>query len=128
MSRAKKRGIYFLIFGILFAVEIYIAVFVHDAFVRPYLGDVLVVGVVYCFIRIFLPERVVLLPLYVFIFALTIEILQLFDFAGRIGLENKILRIILGSVFDWKDIGCYAVGCAVIAAVDCIRFGVAERS
>ena len=50
-------------------IEVLIAIYVHDAFVRPYIGDVLVVVVIYTFIRIFVPERCKLLPLYVFIFA-----------------------------------------------------------
>jgi Protein of unknown function (DUF2809) len=121
MSKVKKRGIYFLIFLLLLTVEIFIAIFAHDEFVRPYIGDILAVGVVYYFIRIFLPERVALLPLYVFIIALTVEILQFFDFAGLIGSENKILKIIAGSVFDWKDITCYAIGCAIIAVIDVFK-------
>lgn len=127
MSNAKKRVIYFLIFIMLLAVEIYIGVFVHDEFVRPYLGDVLVVGVVYYFIRIFLPDGAVLLPLYVFLFALAVEILQLFNFADLIGIENRILKIILGSVFDWKDICCYAVGCVIIAVIDFVKFRIQKH-
>src|SRR5690349_4300728 len=128
MSRVKKRGIYFLIFLMLLTVEIFIAIFVHDELVRPYIGDILAVGVVYYFIRIFLPERVALLPLYVFIIALTVEILQFFDFAGLIGSENKILKIIAGSVFDWKDIACYAIGCAIIAVIDVFKLKVTKRA
>lgn len=124
MSRVKKRSIYFLIFLLLLIIEIFIAIFVHDEFVRPYIGDILAVGVVYYFIRIFLPERVVLLPMYVFIIALTIEILQFFNFAGLIGPENTILKIIAGSVFDWKDIICYAIGCAIVAVIDVFKLKV----
>ena len=41
---------------ILLLTEVLIALYVHDAFVRPYIGDVLVVIVIYTFIRIFVPE------------------------------------------------------------------------
>ena len=49
MSHARRR--YGLVFLLLLGVEIVIALFVHDRFVRPYLGDVLVVWVVYGFRR-----------------------------------------------------------------------------
>ena len=57
-------------------IEVLIAIYVHDAFVRPYIGDVLVVVVIYTFIRIFVPVRCKLLPLYVSIFAALVEVLQ----------------------------------------------------
>ena len=37
-----KRFSYFLIFCSLMAVEVCIALFVHDSFIRPYVGDMLV--------------------------------------------------------------------------------------
>lgn len=128
MSIMKKRGIYLLMLILLLAVEVFIAVFVHDQWVRPYLGDVLVVGVVYCFIRSFLPERIVLLPLYVFLFAVAVEILQLFHLADLIGVQNRVLKSILGSTFDWKDIGCYAIGCVILAGIDYIRYRRTKRA
>ncbi|GHO42235.1 DUF2809 domain-containing protein [Ktedonospora formicarum] len=121
MSKGKKRGLYFLMFLLLLTVEILIAIFVHDAFVRPYIGDILAVGGVYSFLRIFLPERVAFLPLYVFLIAFTVEILQFFDVASLIGSENTILQIIVGSVFDWNDITCYAIGCAMIAVLEVLQ-------
>ena len=61
-----KRIGYAIATVILLLIEVLIAIYVHDAFVRPYIGDVLVVVVIYTFIRIFVPERCKLLPLYVF--------------------------------------------------------------
>ena len=49
----KIKLTYFLVFTILLVTEILIALFVHDGFVRPYIGDVLVVGVICAFLRIF---------------------------------------------------------------------------
>ena len=73
-----KRIGYAIATVILLLIEVLIAIYVHDAFVRPYIGDVLVVVVIYTFIRIFVPERCKLLPLYVFIFAALVEALQMF--------------------------------------------------
>lgn len=112
----KKERIKFLLyFIILLIIEIFIALFVHDKFVRPYLGDMLVVVVLYCFIRIFIPRKVGILPLYIFIFAVIIEVLQYFNLIKILGLENNaFLTIVLGSIFDVKDIVCYGIGCIFI--------------
>lgn len=112
----RSRFCYAAAFLLLFCMEVLIALYVHDSFVRPYLGDVLAVIVVYCFVRVFLPERVRLLPLCVFLFAAGVEVLQYFQLVDRLGLaDNRFLRILLGSVFDWKDIVCYTAGCALLA-------------
>lgn len=114
-----KRIVYGAVFLILLFVEVLIALYVHDDFIRPYVGDMLVVIVVYCFVRIFVPEKCRMLPLYVFLFAAGVEILQYFDLVHRMGLENNaVLRIVLGSVFDVKDIFCYALGCVALAGCE----------
>lgn len=112
----RKRLFYIAAFFALVAIEVLIALFVNDNFVRPYVGDVLVVMVIYCFVRIFLPNGVKLLPLYVFAFALAVEIGQYFDVVALLGLENnRFISILLGRTFSVSDIVCYAVGCAVCA-------------
>ena len=115
MSKTKWRILYLSLFLLLFMTELLIAVLIHDEFVRPYLGDVLVVLVIYCLVRIFEPIRWRLLPSFIFLFSAVVEFSQYFDLAQLFGLASyKILRIILGSVFDWKDIVCYAVGCIIL--------------
>lgn len=100
---------------LLLIVEVFIALYVHDDFIRPYIGDVLVVIVIYTFIRIWFPKGIRLLPLYVFLFATGVEVLQYFKLVERLGLENNtFMRIVLGSVFDVKDIICYGVGCILL--------------
>lgn len=122
MSKNKKRIIYFIMTVLIVFTEVMIALFVHDAFVRPYLGDVLAVAAVYSFVRIFIPEKVRLLPLYVFLFAATVEVLQMFDYVSLLGLgESRFFRILLGSVFDIKDVLCYAVGCILLGVFEIIR-------
>ena len=46
-----KRFSYFLIFCSLMAVEVCIALFVHDSFIRPYVGDMLVTLLLCCMAR-----------------------------------------------------------------------------
>ena len=68
-----------LLFLALLATEVLIALFVHDDFVRPYLGDVLVVPVIFYLLRAAFPERIKLLPLYIFLFAAAVEVGQYFN-------------------------------------------------
>lgn len=110
----KKRVLYLLAALLLLLIEVLIALFVHDTVIRPYFGDVLAVIVIYAMVRVWIPERVKLLSLYVFLFAVGVELLQAVDLITVLGLEqNRFLRILVGSVFDGKDIICYGVGCAL---------------
>lgn len=112
---SKKRLIYIILTIILLTVEVLIALFIHDNFIRPYLGDVLVVMAIYTFIRIFIPERVRMLPSYILCFAVLVELMQYFRIVEMLGLqENRFFSVLIGSVFDIKDIICYAVGCTLI--------------
>lgn len=115
---SNMRIKYIVGFLVLLIIEIFIALYIHDDFIRPYIGDVLVVMVLYCLVRIFIPNGVKLMPLYIFVFAAGVEVLQYFSLVEVLGLENnRFLRILIGSVFDIKDIISYGVGCVVITAV-----------
>lgn len=104
---------------ILLLIEVLIALFVHDNFIRPYVGDMLVVIVVYTFVRIFIVQKCNILPLYVFVFAASVEILQYFELVKRLGLsDNRFLRVLIGSVFDIKDIICYGIGCIILGGYE----------
>lgn len=117
----KKRLSYFLIFCSLMAVEVCIALFVHDSFIRPYVGDMLVTLLLCCMARVVIPDQVRLLPLYVFLFAACVEIGQYFDIVALMGLEdNRLISIALGRTFSWLDLVCYTVGCVVASGLDAI--------
>ena len=119
----KKRLSYFLIFCSLMAVEICIAIFVHDSFIRPYVGDMLVTLLLCCMARVVIPDRVRLMPLYVLLFAACVEIGQYVDVVALLGLEdNRIISVALGRTFSWLDLVCYAVGCVAASGLDAILF------
>ena len=106
---------YVATFIILLIVEIYIALFIHDNIIRPFVGDALVVGVIYFFLRSFISKSIKLLPVYIFLFACFIEVSQYFNLILLLHLENfKIARIIIGATFDLNDIFCYFVGTILI--------------
>lgn len=115
MMKRKKRLAYLFATIVLFGIELLIALYVHDRFIRPYVGDVLVVVLLYTFVRIFLPEGVRWLPLYIFLFAAGVEVLQYFRIAELLGLsDNRVLSVVVGSVFDIKDILCYGIGAVIL--------------
>lgn len=106
-----SRRFYAAAFAVLLAAEVCIALFVHDAFVRPYLGDVLVIVLLYCLGRGVLGVRGRWLVPAVTALGVLAECLQYFRLADRLGLaEGSVLRVILGSTFDWKDLLCYLAG------------------
>lgn len=114
VSVRKKRIGYALATIGIFIIELLIALFMRDAFIRPYVGDMLVVVLIYTCIRVVFPEKPRLLPLYVFLFAALIEGLQAVNIVELLGLsDNRFFSILIGTTFDRKDIACYGVGCVL---------------
>jgi len=61
--------------------------------------------------------RPVVVGLGVLVFAIGVEISQLIDFAGLVGLpDTRATRVVFGNAFSWLDIGAYILG-AVFAVV-----------
>ena len=119
MVLKSVRKTYFWIFLGLLLLEIGIALFIHDAFVRPYVGDMLVTLLLCCMARVVFPEKMRLLPLFVFLFAACVEVGQYFDLVALLGLsDNRFISIALGRTFSLIDIVCYAAGCAVAFGLD----------
>lgn len=115
-TNLNLRYIYAIAFLAILVIEVLIALFVRDKFIRPYGGDILVTVLICCFVRIFFPRKVRLLPLWIFIFATAVEIGQYFDFVSLMGLGDiTFFRILLGSTFSLADIICYGAGCLIFA-------------
>ena len=102
--------------GAILATEIYIAVCVKGGFVRHYAGDVLAVILLYALARAIFSVTPSNLPLKIFAFAAALEIAQYFGVVQILGVENKILKVMIGGTFDFADLLCYAAGC-VLAGV-----------
>lgn len=117
--KLKFNKSYFFLFLLLLLIEILIALFVHDSFIRPYIGDLLVVILIYCLIKSFFIVPVLKAAIAVLIFACIIEALQYFNLAHKLGLQHsKVARIIIGSSFDWKDIGVYVAGTFLLLLIE----------
>jgi hypothetical protein len=94
---------YFGLTILFFVIETLIALFVHDSFVRPYLGDVFVVTI----------------AIMVLLFAFVIEFLQLLNIVEKLHLEkSKIAKTVIGTSFSWIDILTYCIGIAIVIVVE----------
>lgn len=110
---------YFILTLVLLVIEVCIALYVHDDFIRPYAGDFLVVIFLYCLVRSFVNIVATTAAVAVLLFAYCIEILQYFHFISLIHLQHSLLaRLILGTSFSWSDLLAYTIGAAVILLVE----------
>ena len=113
----KNRIKYLIIFIIIFIVEVLIAIFLKNGFIRENVGDILVVPCIYSLLRIVVPQKIRFLDLYVLLFSILVEFLQLLNITTILANNNKILKIALGGTFDIKDIISYTIGYVVIVLV-----------
>ena len=113
----KIRLPYIVATVVLLTVEVLIGAFVHDDFVRPFVGDALVTALLCATGRIVLP-RWRWLPLAVLVFSFAVELVQLFQLDRVLGVEGTAIGTAIGSTFDIADLICYAVGCLLFFACE----------
>jgi hypothetical protein len=110
---------YFFLAILLFVIEVVIALFARDSFVRPYVGDYLVVILIYCAVRTVLKSSVCKVAVGVLLFSFLIETLQYFHIVNRLGLENNIVaRTVIGYGFEWVDFVAYTLGILTVLAFE----------
>lgn len=105
---------YFILAVALFFTEVMIATVFKDIyFVRAFLGDILVVILLYFLVlSFFRVEKKGVLLLGIFAFSVMIEVAQYFKIAEKLGFaEGSVMHIVIGNYFSWGDIICYAMGC-----------------
>ena len=103
----------------LFFTEITIALYVHDDFTRPYVGDFLVVILIYCFLMSFLNVSKFKIALVVLVFSFGIEFGQYFNLVNHLGLQDyKLAKVVLGNSFAFEDLCCYILGFLVIISIE----------
>ena len=113
---ARTRLAFLAAAVLILAAEIYIAICVKGGFVRHYLGDVLAVILLYALTRAIFSAPPLNLSLKIFAFAAALELAQYLGAVQILGIENKILKVMIGGTFDFADLLCYAAGC-VLAGV-----------
>ena len=110
---------YFVLALALFVLEVLIAVFAHDQFIRPFVGDVLVVILIYCSIKSILSARVIPTAIFVLLFAYTLEVLQYFNIVEVLRLQHsRIARIVIGTTFEWTDLIAYTLGIGLVLILE----------
>jgi Protein of unknown function (DUF2809) len=115
---------YFILTILIFVIEVLIALYVHDTIVRPYIGDLLVVVLLYCFVKSFADIPVFATAAWVLVFAYFIETLQYFKIVNILGLQHFALaRVIIGTAFEWIDLVAYTAGIALVILVEKIIRG-----
>jgi hypothetical protein len=114
---------YFMLMLLILVAEVIIGAYFHDAIIRPYGGDFLVVILIYCFVKSFFDLPVSATSLGVLAFAYIVEISQYFHLINRVGLENsKAARVIMGTSFSWTDMLMYTLGIILVLLLE-IRVG-----
>ena len=117
LFKFQKR--YFIAALVLLLIEVLIAVFVHDRFIRPWVGDYLVVMLIYSALKSFLNIPVIAAAIFVLAFSFVVEFLQYLNIVEYFGLQNSpIIRTVLGTSFEWTDLIAYTLGVATILLME----------
>lgn len=120
--KLRFNYLYFTLTVLIFLVEVLIAIYLHDGFIRPYVGDFLVVILIYCFVRSFLHAPVIPVALAVLAFAYLVETMQYFNLVKLLGLEHsRMANIVIGNYFTWTDILSYTLGIGFVILLEKIR-------
>lgn len=107
----KARFCHLLAAAALLGTEIYIGIYVRDAFIRPYGGDILVAILLCCLWRCIFPKGSKWMVMGIFLLCAAVEFSQLLNLPSLLGLQGTVIGIILGNSFSWLDIVCYGAGC-----------------
>lgn len=132
ISRNPSRKSFCIYAVLLFLTEVLIALYAPAGFIRGFVGDVLVVILLFCMVRVVVPPVVNLvanskdegikrffqtpwLALAVLLFAFAIEFGQYWGLVDKLGLGgNRLARIVIGSHFDPLDLVAYFVGYLIL--------------
>jgi len=99
-----------------FLTEVLIALRVHDRFVRPFVGDALVVVLMHAGLRAVLGWRWQRILVGVLLFAFAVEAMQGLGLVRLLHLEDsRLWSTVLGTSADVKDLVCYAAGAGAVA-------------
>ncbi len=100
----------------LFGVEVGIALFVHDSFFRPYVGDVLVVLLIHHAVLAVVDLPPLATAIATLVFAYLVEGAQYAGIGQRFD-GHPILQTVIGTTFQWGDLVAYALGALVASVV-----------
>lgn len=117
--KLKFNKTYLIIFTLLLITEVLIALYLKTGFIRHTFGDFLCVILLYCFFKSFFELNSIKLGISVVIFAFIIEFGQWLNILEAFGLENNhLVKVILGSTFQFTDLVAYTLGIIFILAIE----------
>jgi hypothetical protein len=109
---------YLVISILLLVVEIAIALFVKDQFIRPIFGDYLASILLFYMIATFATFSENKIAILTLIISYTIEVLQYIHILELLHLDKiKILNIVLGNSFSWTDMLAYSLGILTVLLI-----------
>jgi hypothetical protein len=118
----KFNKTYFAFFTLLLVVEIAIAIFLKEGFIRHTFGDYLVVILMYTCIKSFSNIKPLAVAIGVLLFAFSIEFLQLFNLLDVLNLrDSHLAKLILGSTFHISDLIAYTLGVLTILCIEHLK-------
>jgi hypothetical protein len=110
---------YFTLLLALILVETFIAIYIHDAIIRPYIGDLLATIGIYCFVKTFFRLSVLKAAIGALIFSYIVEFSQYFKIVKLLGWQHsKAANILIGNSFSWTDILCYTIGALIVLGLE----------
>lgn len=114
----KFSKIYFILFLVIFLVEVFIAKYT-TGFIRYTVGDFFAVVFVYTFIKSVFKIAVEKAAIITFVISFTIEFLQLSNLQNNFPeAHERALKIILGTSFSIGDLIAYTLGIVTIIIVE----------
>jgi len=103
----------------LFIIELLIALFLKDGFIRHTFGDFLVVILMYCALKSIFSIQTLHAVIVVWVIAFIVECLQLTNILHYFGLDNNIIaKTIFGTSFHFSDLIAYSLGCLTILSLE----------
>ncbi|CAH0533432.1 hypothetical protein VST7929_01300 [Vibrio stylophorae] len=106
-----SRRFHILMLVVICCIELYIGLYVRDQFIRPFIGDLLIVPLMCFFFSSLWPKRWPLIVPLMWAFALSVEFAQYFDLVPRLGLSHiPMVNILIGRVYDPLDLLAYSLG------------------
>ncbi len=108
------RQKYFFMTMLLLSIEIAIAWFFNDYYIRGFVGDVLVIPLLYYVTQLVVNNTFKFLKVLILLFAFCVEFIQLFHLPEQLNIHSPIIRTIIGTSFDYWDLIAYCLGYVVI--------------
>ena len=112
---------YSTIFILILVTEIAIAVFHFHKWIRYYVGDLLIIPLLYCLVRMITKLSKMKAALLVLAIAIASEISQYYKLNEFLNINNKALLLFIGNSYDIIDILAYILGIFTIILIEKYR-------